>query len=150
MAAGLTGGCACGAVRYRLDAAPYDAGFCHCRICQRSAGAPLNAFATVPADAFVVTAGEVRWRRSSGFGRRGSCAACGAQLTIQVEFQADEIDFALASLDYPEAVAPGFHIFWAERVPWLRLADDLPRFDGWRPDTRGCPASVAPEAPTDS
>lgn len=134
---GLTGGCACGRVRYRLDAAPYDAGYCHCRLCQRSAGAPSNAFATVPFPAFVVTAGALRWRRSTDFGRRGFCADCGTQLTIDVEFQADEIDFTIASLDDLSAVEPGFHIFWAERVPWLRPVDDLPRYAGWRPDTRG-------------
>lgn len=135
--AGLEGGCACGAVRYRLDAAPYDAGYCHCGACRRSSGAPFNVFATVPATAMNLTEGEIRWRRSSDFGRRGSCVACGTQLAMQVDFQADEVDFTIASLDAPGAVVPGFHIFWAERVPWLRLADGLPRFDGWRPDTRG-------------
>jgi len=135
--AGLVGGCACGAIRYRLDTEPYDAGCCHCRLCQHSAGAPFNAFATVPAPAYVVTEGELGWRRSSNFGRRGSCSACGTQLTIQVDFQPGEIDFSIASLDQPGAIRPGFHIFWAERVPWLQLANDLPRYEGWRPDTRG-------------
>src|SRR6202035_3322444 len=43
-----TGRCLCGAVRYKLESAPFDAGYCHCRICQLASGAPVMAFATVP------------------------------------------------------------------------------------------------------
>ncbi|HEX6636422.1 MAG TPA: hypothetical protein VF033_02095 [Steroidobacteraceae bacterium] len=42
MSAGLEGGCACGAVRYRLASAPFDAGYCHCEVCRRSSGAPVS------------------------------------------------------------------------------------------------------------
>ena len=42
---GLTGGCQCGAVRYRLDAPPNDANICHCRMCQKATGSPYGAFA---------------------------------------------------------------------------------------------------------
>jgi len=64
------GGCACGSVRYRLDAEPFDAGYCHCEICRRSSGAPVLAFASVPVAAFVVTKGSPRRRKSSDFGER--------------------------------------------------------------------------------
>jgi hypothetical protein len=37
---GLNGGCLCGAVRYRLESTPVDAGYCHCQICRRSTGVP--------------------------------------------------------------------------------------------------------------
>jgi len=43
----------------------------------------------------------------------------------------------VATLDEPEAVAPGFHIFRASRIAWFETADDLPRHDRFRPDTRG-------------
>lgn len=45
------GGCLCGAVRYRITGEPKSVGYCHCRMCQRAAGAPVVAWATVPADA---------------------------------------------------------------------------------------------------
>jgi hypothetical protein len=44
----LDGGCLCGRIRYRLTAAPFDAGYCHCTLCRRASGAPTLAFATVP------------------------------------------------------------------------------------------------------
>jgi hypothetical protein len=44
----LDGGCLCGRIRYRLTAAPFDAGYGHCTLCRRASGAPTLAFATVP------------------------------------------------------------------------------------------------------
>ena len=136
-AARLTGGCACGAVRYRLASAPFDAGYCHCDICRRSSGAPVLAFATVPIGDFVVTTGEPRVRRSSGFGERGFCADCGTQLTMHVKHQPDTIDFTIASLDEPARVMPEFHLFVGSRIAWFDTDDDHPRYEGLRPDTRG-------------
>jgi hypothetical protein len=133
----LEGGCCCGAVRYRLDAAPFDAGYCHCTICRRASGAPVLAFATVPLPALVVIAGQPVVRRSSDFGERWFCGACGTQLAMHVDHQPDTIDFTIASLDLPDAVRPTFHIFFASRVPWFNPADTFPRYDGFRPHTRG-------------
>ena len=134
-----TGGCACGAVRYALASPPFDAGWCHCRICQLVSGAPAIAFASVPKGDFAVTAGADRVKRfaSSAFGHRRHCADCGSPLTIEVDFQPETIDFAIATLDDPDAVAPGFHIFRASRIAWFETADDLPRHDRFRPETRG-------------
>lgn len=133
------GGCACGAVRYRLASEPYDAGWCHCRTCQRVSGAPAIAFATVRRTDHVIEQGADRVGRfrSTPFGERGFSRDCGTPLSIQVDFQADEIDIPIATLDRPDDVRPGFHIFCAEAVGWARMDDGLPRFAGFRPDTRG-------------
>ena len=135
----MEGGCACGTVRYRLASPPYDVGWCHCRICQRVAGSAALAFGTVPATDFVVTAGEesVGQIALTSFGERQFCSRCGTPLTIQVQYQPDEIDFTVASLDQPNRVAPGFHIFTGEAIAWAPIDDGLPRHEGFRPDTRG-------------
>jgi hypothetical protein len=131
------GGCACGAVRYRLEAEPFDAGYCHCTVCRRSAGAPVLAFATVPLDKFVVIKGEPAKRRSSSFGERWFCRDCGAQLAMNVDHQPDTIDFTIPSLDNPNIIEPAFHIFTEDRVRWFETTDDCPRHERFRPDTRG-------------
>jgi hypothetical protein len=138
--AGLTGGCLCGTVRYRLDAAPYDAGYCHCSQCRRSAGAPVLAFATVPRALFVVTSGEPKRRRSSSIGERWFCAACGTQIAMTVAHQPDTIDFTIGSLDEPERVRPAFHIFYGEHIRWFDPADTFPRHARFRPGTPGLPS----------
>ena len=67
-----TGGCLCGAVRYRLASEQFDAGWCHCRTCQLNSGSPAMAFASVNAGDFCVEQGEEALGRieSSSFGHR--------------------------------------------------------------------------------
>ena len=135
----VSGGCACGAVRYELAAAPYDAGWCHCRLCQRVSGAPGMVFTTAKLGDYRVTKGEERVGRfaSTPFGERTYCRDCGSPLTIHVSHQPDEIDVAAGTLDDPEAARPGFHIFAGEAPAWLAIDDGLPVFDKLRPDMRG-------------
>jgi hypothetical protein len=134
---GLMGGCACGEVRYRLATAPFDAAYCHCQTCRRISGAPVLAYASVPTGAFILLAGAPRSHRSSSFGTRTFCPACGTHLTMQVDDQPDVVDFTLASLDDPAAVEPAFHIWFGSRVRWFDVADAKPRFHRSRPDTAG-------------
>ena len=132
-----TGGCLCGAVRYRLASAPFDAGWCHCRTCQLNSGSPAMAFASVPVADYVVEQGAPATVTSSDFGSRKFCPDCGTPLLMQVDHQPETVDFSLATLDDPARVTPTFHIFYASRIPWAEPGDALPRHDRFRPDTRG-------------
>ena len=78
-----TGGCLCGAVRYAARGEPVDTGYCHCRICQRSSGAPVLAWATFSNDAFAYTSGSPTTYRSSPKAGREFCAACGTQIAFR-------------------------------------------------------------------
>jgi hypothetical protein len=141
----LTGGCACGAIRYRIDGAAYDTGWCHCRLCQKSSGAPAMAFTTCALKDFAVEQGHIATVKLVDYGRRGFCAACGTSLTIHVDYQKDEIDVACASLDDPEAVTPEFHIFHDQKIGWVKLADGLPTYDGFGVDARGLQPGDRPQ-----
>lgn len=140
----MEGGCFCRAVRYRLASEPYDTGWCHCRVCQHISGAPAMAFTTVALADFILTTGDdaIGIVRTTSFGERRFCTRCGTPLTIHVAHQPDEIDLTVASLDDPDVVRPGFHIFYADRIGWAEAGDDLPRHDRLRPDTRGLPAGA--------
>src|ERR1700751_2657680 len=100
MTKNLTGGCLCGAVRYRAGA--IRAGYCHCRMCQKASGAPVVAWLAVPLDAFAWTAGNPAAYRSSAQASRHFCAACGSQLAFSWADGTAEIDVNLATLDAPE------------------------------------------------
>ena len=95
------------------------------------------AFGTVPLADFHLEKGDPSRRRSSSFGERWFCASCGSPLAIRVDFQPDTIDLTLASLDDPGAAAPGFHLWTSSRIPWFDTRDQLPRHEGFRPETRG-------------
>jgi hypothetical protein len=131
----IEGGCLCGAVRYRIDAAPRNSDFCHCRMCRRAAGAPVVARLTVPNADFAWTRGNPAVYRSSAETERLFCPACGTQLALRDE--PDHLDVTLVSLDDPEAVRPSYHIWTASRIAWFDTADDLPRYpENRRPTCR--------------
>ena len=77
----LEGGCLCGRVRYRVTTAPLDGAYCHCRMCQKSSGAPLQASAEFPVAAFEVTEGRLKAYRSSPWALRRFCPDCGSQIS---------------------------------------------------------------------
>ena len=141
-----TGGCGCGSVRYRLEAEPFDAGWCHCRICQLSSGAPAMVFASVATGDLVFTQGEDKVNKfpSSSFGHRLFCGECGTPLAMKVDHQPETIDITVATLDDPDSVEPGFRIFEASRISWFETADDLPRHERFRQDTRGLEGTEPP------
>ena len=126
----LTGGCLCGAVRYRLAAPPRDAGWCHCRTCQLNSGSPAMAFTTIDAGDYTFESGADNISRiaSSPDGERWFCRACGTPLLMAERDAPATCDFNLTTLDDPARVTPGFHIFTASAIAWAPIADDLPRY----------------------
>ena len=67
-----TGGCLCGAVRYRATAAPLRAVSCHCAMCRRASGAAFLTFVHFPKEAFAWTEGAPTRYRSSANAERVS------------------------------------------------------------------------------
>lgn len=128
----MEGGCLCGRVRFVLDGPARNAGYCHCRMCRRATGAPVAALGTWPLEG-VRWRGEPAWRRSSALAERAFCPACGSAIGMRMTAKPDEIDLMLGLLDAPGAVRPASHIWWAERVPWFALMDDLPKYDNGGP-----------------
>lgn len=127
------GGCLCGALRYAAQGDPIDAGYCHCRTCQRSSGAPVLAWATFPVDAFAYTQGSPAAYRSSSRAAREFCAVCGTQIAFRQD-DAARVDLNMASLDHPDSFAPEYHIWTQSRIPWFDTRDELPRYSDEGPD----------------
>ena len=128
MAEILTGGCLCGAVRYRITGAPVEALYCHCGMCRRAHGAPVVAWLTVPLDAFAVTTGNPVAYRSSAKAFRHFCGSCGTPLTWRGADNPRLVDVSIASFDDPDAVAPTLHLWTDSRIGWFDTADRLPRY----------------------
>ena len=126
------GGCFCGAVRYRLEGALLHASYCHCRMCQRTVGAPVVAWASWPAERFTWIEGTPVTFASSPKGERTFCPRCGSSLTVVDPAEPSVVDVSSATLDDPDPFAPQYHIWTMSRVRWLDLKDDLPRHEGER------------------
>src|SRR5207245_8566880 len=123
----ITGGCFCGAIRYRVSARTRDVSHCHCTICRRTTGAPFVTWATFPAAALVFTAGTPAELRATPRALRQLCAACGTALTFRETARPGSVDVTVGSMDRPDGVVPAAHIWTASQLAWLRLGDDLPR-----------------------
>lgn len=127
------GGCLCGQVRFRVTAQPIDAGYCHCRMCQRNSGAPAVAWVTFPTDSLRWIAGKPATYASSLRAERTFCANCGSYMVFRTRECPTEVSINTASLDDPGAFPPKMHIFAESRIPWFHTADELPRYEGYGP-----------------
>ena len=136
MAQNLSGGCACGAIRYETDADPILMLNCHCRDCQRASGGAYAAFVVVP-KAAVRLQGERRYHHSVGDAgkavERGFCPACGSPVITKLERLPDVLALQAGSLDDPSRYEPAMDIFTASAQPWDHL----------HPDTRKLPHGPA-------
>jgi hypothetical protein len=128
----IEGGCACGAMRYRADAAPMSSMVCHCASCRRASAAPLVPWVTFANDGFAFTTGRPAIFASSPLVRRGFCAACGTPLTYERAERPGEIDVTTCSLDEAEAHPPTYHAQTGDDLGWVRAWDRLPTFSGWK------------------
>ena len=128
----VTGGCQCGAVRYRIEGPLGGAGFCHCRMCQKAFGSFGAPLVSVDPQHFRWTRGTPATFRSSPVVARGFCRDCGTPL-FMLEDDYGPIELAIGSLDDPNAAAPDHvvgvesKLHWADALPGLpakRTEDD--------------------------
>lgn len=123
----VTGGCQCGAVRFRVEGELARASLCHCRMCQKAFAAPYAALVTVRQAQLVWTRGERRRFQSSNAISRGFCEACGTPLTF--EWDAAKIDLAVLAFDEPAAIPIAAQLRVAQALPWALHVADLPAPD---------------------
>ena len=128
--ADMTGRCLCGKVRWVTPGPVLWAGHCHCQSCRRATAAPMTSFFGVPRNSVIWSGDLAGHLTSDGTVRRQFCATCGAQMTYQNQIWPSETHLYAACLDDPAQFEPQAHYHWGERVPWLILADDLPKHAG--------------------
>ncbi len=122
------GRCFCGAVSYEYQEPENWVGHCHCESCRRNTSSPYTTFVGVPCTAFRFTGIEPSVYRSSPGVRRLFCPKCGAPVAFDADKFPDEIHFYLASLEDASGLEPEFHVFAGEKVPWIELVDNLPKY----------------------
>jgi len=123
----ITGGCHCGAIRFEIAAEPLETYCCHCRICQRTSGAPFLAGMVVAIEDFAFTKDDPVEYQSSPHITRLFCHICHAQIGSRQPGETKLMDIHLVLLDDPNAIEPSYHMFASRQPSWLKLADDLPR-----------------------
>ncbi len=118
------GGCLCGSVRYRITGEPLSAGYCHCRMCQRAAGAPVVAWVAFRREDFHFVKGEADSFQASARAIRRFCPHCGTALTFEYSGSTETVDVTIASLD--DATEPVYQMWSSSRQPWLHMEPEQP------------------------
>ncbi len=139
----VTGGrCLCGNLQFELRGRRLWVAHCHCDSCRRNTGSAIATFVGYRKEQLTYTRGERRFYQSSPGVRRGFCGDCGTPMTYEADRCPDEVHLYISTINNPAAFKPQLHVFFAERIPWMELADDLPRYDGLTPEAE--PASWGP------
>jgi hypothetical protein len=134
----MTGGCACGRIRYTARVANGEAYLCHCRMCQRATGSVSIAFKNMK-KADVTWETEPDWYVSSPIARRPYCRECGTSLRFAFP-DSENMDLTIGSFDDPSRFRPKHHFgteslyrAWlnTEGLPEYRTEDYKPLVDRW-------------------
>lgn len=121
--ASLTGGCQCGAVRFRVERLGRST-ICHCRMCQKAFGSFFGPLVT--SHGVVWTRGTPSWFRSSDRAERGFCNACGTPLAYQTDGDDESVELAIGAFDDPNLAAPVLQVNPADRLPFFASLHELP------------------------
>jgi hypothetical protein len=132
MSAQREGGCACGAVRYRLTSDPLFVHCCHCLNCQRQTGSAFVINALFEEDRIELLGDEpqpVDVPRDDGSTQTiWRCPTC--QVAVYSRYTSPLARFVrVGTLDDPSGITPDVHIFTKSKVPWVELPDGVPAFE---------------------
>lgn len=117
----LTGGCACGAVRYSIEAEPTFSFHCQCRQCQHATGTGHASLFIVPKAAVSVTGDLTFYAQSADDGatvNRGFCPHCGSPILGNTSGHPEVVLVTAASLDDPSQFKPQKVMFSDTGQPW--------------------------------
>ncbi len=123
MTTSLSGGCQCGAVRFRVHGTPGVSSVCYCRMCQKASASHALPLVNVRDNKVEWTRGAPSWFQSSNAARRGFCAACGTPLAYDAP---DGLSLAVLAFDNPDAVAPTIAYGVEGKRPWCDGIPALP------------------------
>ncbi|MBX3627270.1 MAG: GFA family protein [Rhizobacter sp.] len=121
-----SGGCLCGAVRYRFSGEPSTSSVCHCRSCRLASGATPVAWLVVPLERFTWLGAPPSTFRSTPPVQRSFCARCGTPIAYQRNDALHEIELTTATLDEPERFPPRYEIWLEDKLAWATANPQLP------------------------
>jgi hypothetical protein len=128
----ITGGCACGAVRYEVSEPFVSSNYCHCTRCQRRTGTASSANARTAEGSFRIVQGEdmvAGWDPGGGGFEKCFCSNCGSALFSRNPKTGGEIGVRLGTVDGDAGIRPQKRQFTAYAASWEPIPDDgLPRF----------------------
>lgn len=131
----MTGGCACGAVRYVCTDRPIVELICHCRDCQYASGGAFSAVMLLARDQVHFQGAEQRYHTvTTAMGNRlsrGFCPTCGSPVSARWEtHRLYSVLCAIhaGSLDDPSTFSPTVEDWIGRGHAWHPLHPDTQKF----------------------
>ena len=124
-----SGACRCGGVEIMAAGNASFAGYCHCDDCRRSNGAPVASFVGFEQSQlnWVTKKSLAEWRNGQ-YGRL-FCKSCGSPIAYKDDELPDVTFFYIGFMADRSAFPPKHHSYYHQKLGWLSLADDLPKFN---------------------
>jgi len=124
------GHCLCKRTRWAFTGEIVWACYCHCDDCRRNCAAPVVGWFGVPAKYFEWVGDPPETYASSAGVKRHFCATCGSPVGFEAAHYAGGMHLYAASLEDPSVFRPTFHVHYESRLPWMEIADNLPKYEG--------------------
>lgn len=128
-----SGGCACGAIRYRVHGKPALGVVCHCTFCQRRLASAFAVLAAFDEGAVEILQGrlaeyEHRSDESGRWLRVNFCPACGTTVAHRAEARPGWRTIAAGTFDEPDWFAIDRHIWVRSKQPWVTIPPGVATF----------------------
>ena len=128
-----TGGCLCGAVKYKVMGSLRPVVYCHCTQCRKTSGHFVAATATLKENLVLVSDQGLSWYQSSASARRGFCMRCGSSLFWSPASNS-YMSIMAGTLDQSIGIEAAEHIYVEFKADYYELKDGLPQSQGWFKD----------------
>ncbi|TWF56850.1 GFA family protein [Neorhizobium alkalisoli] len=123
-----SGGCQCGAVRFRTRGQLGRASICHCRMCQKAFGGFFGPLVSAPNEGpeagIEWTRGEPKYYQSSVNIDRGFCGECGTPLTYR---HPQGLELSIGAFDNRDDLVPKIQVNFDSHIPWVTEIFDAPK-----------------------
>lgn len=127
----ITGGCLCGAVRFRSTAPPIATRYCWCRDCQRFAAGNATVNVVFPRPAVTIEGEVAVYESDADSGnrmRRSFCPKCGTPLFSEAESRPHMIIVRAGALDDPNIAEPSAAIWTSSAPRWACIDPNMKQF----------------------
>jgi hypothetical protein len=132
----FTGGCLCGAVRFKVCGSIAAAAYCHCADCRKCTGSAFNVSVPVDVAKFKLLSGNPKgFTKTADSGNeltRHFCPDCGSPLFTSSPHHLDRVYVKAGAFDDPSIIVPAHQSWASASVPWSNIPPELPSYSKGR------------------
>ena len=132
MSTSISGGCLCGAVRYRAELEQPQVMSCYCKDCQGATGSTCATFVAVPLTQMESEGEPKSYTKKGESGRdvtRFFCGDCGSQLYSTVEVMPGVAFVKVGTLEDADELAPRVALWTQSKSAWVALPEGAAAFE---------------------